>query len=314
MTICLVGCGNIGALHAKNLSPFADLYFCSRSRASAERFNEQFAGRGVLDGFEAVLDAEGIDGVVVSSPPEFHADQIVACLAAGKAVLVEKPMCVSPEEVGRIEGALGEHPGSLLMVAENYYYKPSLARVKALIAEGFIGDLRSISVKKLSLQEPSGWKRKYGALLEGGIHFVALISDIVDDSPCRVAAEFPGRVMGEPERQSVALLEYPDGSRAELRYSWNTPSLLKGVLQHSHIHGTRGKITFESNGIYVLTRRRGGLGAFRLFAKDVMGYGGMMQDFLACLEDRSRKPFSDFTRAKRDLQVVFSAYEAGGLG
>lgn len=44
-----------------------------------------------------------------------------------------------------------------------------------------------------------------------------------------------------------------------------------------------------------------------------MGHTAMTEDFMACLEDRSRLPLSDFAKAKRDLQIAFAAYESLAL-
>jgi hypothetical protein len=40
----------------------------------------------------------------------------------------------------------------------------------------------------------------------------------------------------------------------------------------------------------------------------MMGYGAMTHDFLSCVRDRSEGPYSNFRRAKRDLDIVFRAY------
>ena len=122
--------------------------------------------------------------------------------------------------------------------------------------------------------------------------------------------EFPGRHSGEVERHAVLALEAPGGPKAEIRYAWNVPSPTKGVFQHSRIAGSEGGVVFESNGIYhcVCAKRRRAL-EFPGF-RDMMGYGGMTEDFLACLEDRSRSPYSSLARARRDLQIVFEAYRS----
>ena len=306
--VCLIGCGNIGGLHAKNLVGFANLFFCSRSRDNAEKFNTLFQGNGVFPEFEEVLLDSNINAVVIASPPEFHKEQIIRSLKAGKGVLVEKPMCVSLDEVYEIEEVLQEESDSFLMVAANYYYKPSLSWIKQIVLDGFIGGIESVSIKKLFAQKTSGWKKKYGALLEGGIHFVAFISDIFQSSPRKILAEFPNRSDGDAERHSIIRLEYESGIWAKLDYSWNTKSLLKGVLQHSHILGSQGKILFESNGMYVFLNGNRKISFSFPELKDLMGYRRMAKDFLKCLEDRSRQPYSDFTKAKGDLNVVFEAY------
>jgi predicted dehydrogenase len=303
--ICLVGCGQIGALHARNFVGKSDLVFHSRSWQSARHFQKKFLGRGVIADFDVVLESD-VDAVVIASPPEYHVDQVIAALQAGKGVLVEKPLCTSPEEVIRIQNVLEQVENPLLMVAENYYYKPSLAYIKELIVDGKLGDLQSVFVKKLTMQTATGWKSAHGALLEGGIHFVALIADLFGTSPIDVEAVFPGHRDGEVERHSVTRLTFDNQATAELHYSWETPSLTKGVFQHSKIEGSVGTLTFESNGIYV--RRPGALLPVFLGLRDLMGYGAMTQDFLDCLRDRSLQPYSNFERAQRDLDIVFRAY------
>ena len=306
--ICLVGCGRIGRLHARNLSAMAELSFCSRSRASAEKFQGEFKGRGIFERLEEVLDAPRIKAVVIASPPEVHQEQIVAALRAGKSVLVEKPMCVSAREVGAIEAAWQSRPDCFLMVAENYYYKPSLILLKKLIAAGCIGRIESVEVKKRFAMEAIGWKRECGALLEGGVHFVALISALFDAAPGKVKADFPGRVPGQAERRSIVDLEYADGAVARLHYAWNAKSFTRGVFQHSLIRGDQGKITFESNGIYVWLNSGKKKRLFFPGFTDLMGYRRMSRDFIDCLGEPSKQPYSNFCKAKRDLSIVFEAY------
>ena len=306
--VCLVGCGRIGRLHAGNLSAMAALSFCSRSRASAEKLQGEFGGRGVFERLEEVLDSSRIKALIIASPPEVHKEQIVAALRAGKSVLVEKPMCVTAREVGQIEAALQSRPDCFLMVAENYYYKPSLTLLKKLIAADCIGRIESVEVRKLFALEATGWKRKCGALLEGGVHFVALISALFDAAPKKVKAEFPGHLPGQAERRSIVDLEYEDGAVARLHYAWNARSFTKGVFQHSHIRGDKGKITFESNGIYLWLNSEKKKRLFLPGFSDLMGYRRMSRDFIDCLSDPAKQPHSDFCKAKRDLGIVFEAY------
>ena len=320
--ICIVGCGAIGKLHAKNLARSAlkalprgaplQLYYCSRTRINAEKYNRKFNGAGVFDSFEDVLTASHIDAVVISSPPDFHKEQAIAALRSGKHVLVEKPMCVSAPELVEIENAVNGSHNKIFMVAENYYYKPSLKKIKALVREGYIGELKSVSVKKEFIQTTAGWKKKYGALLEGGIHFIALISGIIEDAPETVEARFPGWTPGKPggaqERSSVITLRYKSGVCASLRYSWNTKSLAKGLFQHSTLEGDKGRIVFESNGMYAYFRSSRKKRSFSMYVSDVTGHEAMTSDFLRCIENPSINPYSDFFKAKRDLGIVFKAY------
>ena len=222
-TIAIVGCGRIARVHAANLAPHARLLFTSRSPQSAEALAARFRGE-TLPSFEQALERPDVAAVAICSPLEYHASQTVAALAAGKSVLVEKPMAQSRAEVEAIGRALAGRPAGSLMVAENYLYKPSLRRLRAWLPE--IGPLRRVRVSKLTRQQPSDWRVQHGALLEGGVHFVALMGALVREEPTAVRATLPGGE--EPERHSFLELDYPSGVRGEIRYSWNTSSLPEG--------------------------------------------------------------------------------------
>jgi predicted dehydrogenase len=328
LRIGLSGCGAIGALHARNLAKRnTELVFHNRTRAKAEEFGRRFHGK-VSGEFEAL--AAGCDAIVIATPPEQHASQVLTALAAGKPVMVEKPLCTTADELARIEAAAAIAPeGSFVLVAENYYYKPSVALMRETIAWDGIGAVQSMHVKKLTQQKAENWKAGYGALLEGGIHFVALMADLADASqaqvqgavdidtpptpirtPLAVHAEFPTATPGDPaERQSRLTLSYEGGLEAQLHYAWDVPSLTKGTFQHSRVHGATGRILFESNGIYVDVRGPGRKGLSFPGFGDLMGYEAMTDDFLRCV-DTGATPYSNLARARRDLDIVFRAYEA----
>ena len=316
----LSGCGGIGRLHARNLAERGvELRFHNRTREKAEAFAGDFGGSVCLSFSELV---EASDGVVVATPPEMHAEQTLQALAAGTPVLVEKPLCVDAGELLRIEEAAATAPdGAFVMVAENYYYKPSQVLMREIVTWDGVGAVHSMRVKKLTGQESEGWKAGYGALLEGGIHFVALIADLADAAlarrqepapvraPLQVEAAFPTAGRGSPERRCRLDLTWDGRLEAHLLYAWDLPTLGKGVFQHSRVDGAVGRILFESNGLYLHVRGPGRRGlSFPGFA-DLMGYGAMTDDFLLCLSCREAEPYSSLTRARRDLDIVHRAYE-----
>ncbi len=305
--ICIVGCGQIAAAHARRLKGKARLYFQSRRLESAEALNQSADGAGVFGGLDDALGVSEVDAIMITSPPEAHAGQVIRALEADKTVFVEKPMCLRRAEIDAIEDAVRDKP---VVVGENYYYKPSLALLKRWLTDEEIGVVQRIRLRKCMTQATSGWKSAYGSLFEGGIHFVALLNGLLGSPTSIEAAFFPGRVEDEPERHS--LLEMCCGDvDAELEYSWNTPSVSQGVLQHSEIVGDRGRIVFESNGIYArLASKRACLRFPGI--RDLMGYGAMLDDFLECIKS-GRVPVSSLERAREDLETVFKAYELGGL-
>ena len=303
-------------MHAKNLQGAAKLYFHNRSKVSAENLNRRMGGVGVIEQFDEVLRNDRIDALILATPPEFHCTQTVAALRAGKSVLVEKPLCISAPELAEIEAvANSQMSQSFLMIAENYYYKPSLRKVKNLLAADLVGAVERVDVKKLFKQTSTGWRTNHGSLLEGGIHFVALIGDIVDDHLTSLTADFPDQIdENEPERHCELQLTYANGVEASLKYAWNVPSLTKGLLQHSRIEGTNGRVAFESNGLYTVVRGKH-TAMYPPNLSDLMGFRAMTREFVHCREDPSSRPYSNLARAKRDLEIVFRAYDSNaGIG
>ncbi|MCB0271895.1 MAG: Gfo/Idh/MocA family oxidoreductase [Bdellovibrionales bacterium] len=302
--VCFVGCGDIARQHAQMLQGRVGLYFYSRTQKSAEDFYQAFKGEGIFFTYVDVINSKEIDAVVLCSPPEAHKGQIVDALAAGKNVLVEKPMVVNHKELQDVAMLASHHKNQFVMVAENYHYKPSLTKLQKIIKSGVIGDVQEIYIKKMFTQGSTGWKEKYGALFEGGVHFVAFCTSLMDrKKPTTIEAQFPSKK--NPERTSHLVLHYDQGVKAVIDYSWETPDMLKGVFQHSYIQGTKGRITFESNGLYIISPK-----GFRICdIKGLSGRAEMMEDFLDCLKNPGKKPEYDVFEAAKDLEIIFDAYK-----
>ena len=169
----------------------------------------------VFASYADVLDS-AVDAVLISSPPDVHRPQVVAALAAGKGVLVEKPLCATADDLAAIGAAAAAHPDALLMIAENYYYKPSLKLLKRIIRQGFIGQVQQAIIGKRFTQDATGWKSSYGALLEGGIHFVALGADLFADAPSAGDRKVPRIPSGRAGAEFDSAGRIPIGSRARI--------------------------------------------------------------------------------------------------
>lgn len=242
--------------------------------------------------------------MVVATPPGQHLDLTLAALSAGKHVVVEKPAWPRAADVRRVRAAAAAVARQVL-VAENYAYKPLLRRLRALLGEGAVGEPRFITVNAMRAQHAPGWREDsaVGALYEGGIHWLSLLADL-GFSIARVYGIRPGPRSG-PDRSMLVVLEYVEGPVATLHYSWEVPTLLRG-LGLSRIAGTQGVITFETNGVFVLMRgRRRGFWAPQL--TDVAGYQAMWNDFLAALRTGA-EPRMSLVAAERDLSLVEAVY------
>ena len=161
---------------------------------------------------EAMLDDSEVDCVGILVPPAAHADLAVAVLEAGKDVLVEKPLALTPADCERMVRA-AESSERVAMVGHNLRFHRLVARARELIAAGAIGEPQAISTAMLGTsRDPDGatptpeWladsKLGGGAMTEVGVHQYDLWKFLCGGSVRRVVAEaVPGK---EGRRATVA--------------------------------------------------------------------------------------------------------------
>ncbi|SEQ46487.1 Oxidoreductase family, NAD-binding Rossmann fold [Lentzea xinjiangensis] len=137
----------IAVEHAETceLVAFADV-----NRTRMDVHNERLAGLGVepvpaydAAGFRRMLDEQRVDVVVVTTVDRFHDTYIVGALDAGRDVVTEKPMTTDVPSAVKILDAVQRNDGNVT-VTFNYRYNPIHEKVRALLADGAVGEIGSV--------------------------------------------------------------------------------------------------------------------------------------------------------------------------
>ena len=145
----IVGAGpGVGALHIPTLARLSDLFrlvHVSDSGSGRAVVLAERAGARASSGVDALLDDERVDVVAICSPPDRHAEQVLAAVAAGaRAVLCEKPLATTVEDAEKIIEAC-RAAGTVLVVGTNHLFDDAWGRTKHhLVAAG--GPVRTVSV------------------------------------------------------------------------------------------------------------------------------------------------------------------------
>jgi predicted dehydrogenase/NADPH:quinone reductase-like Zn-dependent oxidoreductase len=191
------------------------------ARATGERFGFATCGTDPA----AVLSDPDVDLVVVATQHDSHAALAVQALEAGKAVWLEKPVGLTPEQVESVIDA-ARRTGSLLAVGYNRRFSPHARAARE--AFGARRGPLAIHYVVAAGPPPTGtWildPRTGGGRIVGEVcHFVDLCVYWVGAAPSRVTAHALGR---DPQTDDsmVALLSFPDGSTASLEYLSQTGS------------------------------------------------------------------------------------------
>ena len=310
VNLAFLGCGAITRTHSSTLRSFRDqvrCFYASRDGTRADAFARDWNGEGSFHSYGAALVDERIDTVLIATPPDSHLDLTLAALQQGKDVIVEKPAFPRVADFSAVRAAQ-QQSGRRVLVAENYCYKPLARALHSIVTSGVLGEIRFVHIDAAKRQRSAGWRADPsvsggGALLEGGVHWVDLLSNLGLGVET-VHGFRPGDWQGV-EQSMLLVVEYAEGGVGTLTHSWEVPSLLRG-LRMSHIYGTRGSAAFESNGLFVIvtgTRTRITLPGLR----DISGYRAMFRDFLDAL-CTGRDPLMTLGRAQRSLELIEGAY------
>lgn len=146
--VAIVGLGTASGPHARSLLDLADIadlrWAMSRSAGRTESFARLFPVPTTNE-LDVVLDDPAVGAVVVLTPPGTHLDVAGRCLAAGKDVLVEKPLELTAGLGERLVGA-ARASGRRLGVVLQHRFRPGSLRLKEILLSGRLGPIEAASM------------------------------------------------------------------------------------------------------------------------------------------------------------------------
>ena len=119
------------------------LAVASRDQARADAYAREHGYPRAHGSYDALLEDPDVEAIYISLPNSLHVEWSVRALEAGKHVLCEKPLDRRPDEVQRTFDA-AEKADRFLMEAFMWRHHPQSLRLKQLVAEGAIGELRLV--------------------------------------------------------------------------------------------------------------------------------------------------------------------------
>ena len=193
----------------------------SRTPEKTARFVEVYGGQA-YPSYDALLADKSIDAVYVPLPPALHYEWGRKVLVSGKHLLMEKPFTTSLAET---EALLALAEGKGLAVHENYMflYHSQLQKVKGLIADGILGELRLIRAS-FGFPKRGGDDFRYkkelggGALLDCGGYPVRLALELLGESAKVIQARLVQPEGYEVDLYGSAVLENEDGLCAQVSF------------------------------------------------------------------------------------------------
>ena len=317
LRIAFLGCGFITRVHSRHLWSLRPEVLCgyaSRDWRRAEEFRSRYSGFASYPDYASAMADPQVDAIVVAVPPRFHLELVLQALAAGKHVLVEKP--AFPRLADYFTAiAARDAARRVVIVGENDHYKPLAVVLRALLAEGAIGEMVFAQFTTIAkrLKTADDWRNDTemaggDAFFEEGIHWLHVAGSL-GPTIASVQGYRPAVSQQGPDRRDKSMLiafRYDNGAVGSLFYSREIPSLLRG-LRLSKLYGRDGIISFESNGVVLLARGRGLPRLIFPGFRDIRGYRAMYRDFQRAISTGS-VPEMSLERAVDDQRLMDQVY------
>ncbi|MFI7403841.1 Gfo/Idh/MocA family protein [Streptomyces sp. NPDC049541] len=257
----------------------------SRSTDAARRFASRHGIARAHGSWQDLAVDPEVDVVYVATPHSAHRAAAALCLEAGKAVLCEKPLTLNLAQAQDLV-TLARKRNVFLMEAMWTYVNPAVLRMRELIADGAIGEIRSVHAD-FSITVPYDATHRLhdpaqggGAVLDLGVYPVSF-AHLLLGAPDAVSA-WAHLNQGGVDDNTGILLGYDSGAVAVLSCSLSTET-----AQHASVNGTLGRIEFARDffhaGGFALHRRGHEPEEIRLPASPGNGYTHEALEVARCL-------------------------------
>jgi predicted dehydrogenase len=252
VSIGVIGCGSIGASHIDNfrrIPEVREVHVCDTSKSRVRSLTRRFGLTGGYTEYAALLPH--VDAVCVSTPNSLHYEVAAAAIAAGKHLLVEKPLTTASVQAEALVTQAREH-GLVLAVGCQMRFNRQYQAIKTVVDEGRIGRPVLVKARMFTLGPYRGWAARSdwyyskqhgsGALIDTGSHMIDLVLWILSADVLRFSGVL-GRNLNLPvEEYAFSLLHLERDVTAVLELGWFT----NYNDYQLEVVGTMGRVVVDS--------------------------------------------------------------------
>lgn len=331
----LIGSQFISTIHAESLKRVPDaeiIAVMSPNKEHVEAFAKQFQIPNAFTKLDQLLAMPEIDMVVIGAPNYLHCEITEKIAAAGKHIVVEKPLCLNLAEADRMIEAC-KKANVKLMYAEELCFTPKYVRLKALLDEGALGKpvLLKQSEKHDGPHSDHFWdveRSGGGVTMDMGCHAIQFFRWLNAKNPVKsVYAQMSTSVHTDKtkgEDNAILILEFENGVTALAEESWTK---LGGMDDRAEIHGSEGVAyadvlqgnsiqTYSAKGVgYAVEKAGNTVGWSFTMYEEIWNYGfpQEFEHFVDCVKN-DKTPLVTGEDGRAVLEVILAAYESAGTG
>ena len=229
--IAVVGCGYWGSKHVRVLNALDDIAEVILVDSREDRLRSLARTYRSASCFSHLTDAlSRADAVVVATPPSTHVPIALEVIAAGKHVLVEKPLAPVTADARRVID-VASAVGVVLMVGHTFEYNPAVRKLRELVHGKELGELYYVDSARLNL---GLYQDDVNVILDLAPHDVSIINHVLGRKPVAVQAWAARHAHQRLEDVAYLHLFYDDffdgrGLSANIHVSWLDPCKVRRV-------------------------------------------------------------------------------------
>lgn len=205
-------------------------------------------GVRMFESWRELIKSAGVDAVSICLPHHLHQEVSLAAIAAGKHVLLEKPIACTLDEAAQIVEAARRAKVTLVVELTHRFYEP-VREARAAIARGVLGRLIAVEdriIENIPEEFPAWILSKAeaggGVALTNGVHMLDRIAFVTGQRPAFTGGHAGyTQGLGDIEDTAAMLLRLDDGTPAQLLASWRRGAATR-MDDELTIYGTRGTI------------------------------------------------------------------------
>jgi myo-inositol 2-dehydrogenase / D-chiro-inositol 1-dehydrogenase len=321
LRLAVLGCGRIGKMHAANvarhpratLAGVYDLHRPSADNVAAEQGVKAFASA------EDVFASSEVDAVLIATATPTHADYIEMAIAAGKAVLCEKPIDLN---LARVNICADKIKGTKLPIqlGFNRRYDPGHGAARAAVLAGEIGDLHQVIITSRDPGlPPKAYLEAAGGLFRDmTIHDFDLARFMLCEEPVDVFAlagalidPALGKELNEVD-SAMIIMRTASGKQCHIN---NSRTAVYGYDQRVELMGTKGMLLSDNRKPHELRRYTATTTEtsqpyqFFFLERYLEAFMAEIDGFVDCVE-KGAQPLASFEDGRRALILAEAAYQS----
>jgi len=218
--IAVIGAGYWGQNLVRNMHELGALHTISDANPEIrENMAEKYKDARITGCANDVFNDPAVDAVLIATPAVSHFDQVESALKAGKDVMVEKPLCLNVADGAKLV-ELAQQTKRILMIGHLLWYHPAVIKLRDMIKNDDLGQLRYISSNRLNMGK---LRREENVLWSFAPHDISVIQGLIGEQPIQVQAT--GGAFLDQSVADVTLTEltFSNGIRGFVFVSWLHP-------------------------------------------------------------------------------------------